>query len=136
MKTKRKPKRGAQRAQLSLEAMLSFAAYAALVAAFVFAARQTSDAAAPKTAFAAGAADALQSCALLEYAQINARHSLADLPSLEKTSFSASAAAAETRQQAGGATGTSRAGEASVECAAAARSQGRTVVKQYDKEQA
>ncbi len=113
--------RNASKAQLSLELMLSFAAYAALIAAFVLAARQADGAAAPKTLAAADAARAAQTCALAEYAEINSRRTVADLPSLEKTVFAA---------------GTASTGENTVVCGAAARSQGRLTVKQYAKEQA
>ena len=111
----------ASKAQLSLELLLSFAAYAALIAAFVLAAHQASDAATPKTLAAADAAKAAQTCALAEYAQINSRHTVADLPSIEETVFAARTASA---------------GKTSVECEAVARSQGRLTVKQYEKEQA
>jgi uncharacterized protein (UPF0333 family) len=116
-------KRGSK-GQLSLELALSFAAYAALVAAFVFAARQTSEAALPKTQLAAGAADARSACFFLEYAVANSRHTLADFPSLEGLQASEGTVARETA-----------AGVARVECRAAARTQNKIAVKQNEKEQ-
>ena len=117
----KKTVKGKSKAQLSLELMISFAAYAALIAAFVLAARHAGDAATPKTLAAADAAKAAQTCALAEYAEINSRRTVADLPSLEKTIFAA---------------GTAGSGETTIACNAAARSQGRVTVKQYEKEQA
>lgn len=111
------------RAQLSLEAMLSFAAYAALVAAFVFAARQAGDAAAPRAALAKGSVEANSACFVLEYAEINSRHTLADLQSLAKITAGQQALEKQT------------AGAVETVCAANARSQGKTVVKQNEKEQ-
>ena len=126
-KNTRVPK-GGRRAQLSLEAMLSFAAYAALVAAFVFAARQASDAATPKIALAQSGIEASAGCLVIEYASLNSRHMLADLPSLEGITASEKTLAKEAGT---GATG----GTARVFCGAAARSQGIMTVKQNDKEQ-
>ena len=105
--------------------MLSFAAYAALVAAFVFAARQASDAAAPKIALAQSGIEASSGCLVIEYASLNSRHTLADLPSLEGVTASEKTLAKEA-----GLGGTAR-----VFCGAAARSQGIMTVKQNDKEQ-
>lgn len=113
-----------RKAQLSLELMLSFAAYAALVAAFVLAARQANDAALPKTQLAAGVAEARSACFLLEYAGANSRHSLTDFPALEGLHVGGNEVAAETP-----------AGAARVECRAAARTQDNIVVKQNEKEQ-
>ena len=114
-----------RRAQVTLELMLSFAAYAALIAAFVFAARGAGQAATPKTQLAAGAVEARAACLTLEYAQANLRHSLVDLRSLEAAQANEGLVTVKTP-----------AGDAGAECAAAARSQGRITVKQNDNEQA
>jgi hypothetical protein len=105
--------------------MLSFADYSALIAAFILAARQANDAAAPKTILAAAAIEANAACTVIEYAALNSRHSAADLPSLGKISASGKTLSRETS-----------AGTANAACGASARSQNALVVKQNEKEQA